>query len=227
MNLSILKFVCRVNGLLHHREFQYSRVSEGNFPYMDTSEKLWWGYKYYYHQIEQAEKGKHIEEYFEHQYLDYTPEDGFVEHSSMSLSAGGDILASNHIRPDSTEHVWDYVRDFYFDADIVEANLETPVAQTAEAHLVPKNITTAPSLNSSPEIFERYYLGGKGIDFFSTANNHCLDMGGRRCAGTSKHRQQSKRRAASDRFECRNNKRRSTLQYHFGQSDAGRNEQDF
>lgn len=177
MNTSLLKFICRVNGLLHQREFQYSRSSEGNFLYMDFSEKLWWGYKYYYHQVERAQKGKHIEEYFEGQNLSYQPEEGFAEQSSVSLSAGGDILASNHIRPDSTKNVWDDVRDFYFGSDIVVANLETPVAQTAEAHLVPKNITSAPALNSSPEIFERYYLGGKGINFFSTANNHCLDMG--------------------------------------------------
>lgn len=177
MNASVLKSFCRVNGLLHYRKFQYSIESEGNFPYMDFSEKLWWGYKYFFRQIEHAEKGKHIEEYFEKQDFDYTPRDGFIEESRMSLSAGGDILATHHIRPESTANVWDDVRDFYFNSDIAVANLETPIALSAEAQLVPKNITTAPALNSSPEIFERYYLDGKGINFFSTANNHSLDMG--------------------------------------------------
>jgi poly-gamma-glutamate synthesis protein (capsule biosynthesis protein) len=36
---------------------------------------------------------------------------------------------------------------------------------------------TAPKLNTSPEMFDRFAVGGKGVNFFSTANNHSLDQG--------------------------------------------------
>ncbi len=173
----ILKLLCRIRALLHPIKYKYSQESEGNFAYMKFSEKLWWGYKYFFKQIERAEKGKHIEEYFENQDLIYSLPENFMEESSLTLAAGGDILASHHIRPDNTQHVFDELDDFFFGADIACANLETPVVPEAAASFVPKNILTAPPLNNTPEIFDVFYQGGKRINFFSTANNHCLDLG--------------------------------------------------
>lgn len=173
----ILKLLCRINAFLHGEKFRYSQESEGNAAYMKFSEKLWWGYKYFFKQIERAEKGKHIEEYFDSRGLSFGLPDGFTEESSMCLTAGGDILASHQIRPDNTQHLFDDVNDFLFDADIVYANLETPVVPSKAASFVPKNILSAPPLNNSPEMFDIFYNNAKRINFFSTANNHCLDMG--------------------------------------------------
>lgn len=53
----------------------------------------------------------------------------------------------------------DEAEDFLFESDICCANLETPVV---------------PSVAAS---FVLMYKEGKVINFFSTANNHCLDMG--------------------------------------------------
>ena len=177
MMLFILKLLCRINGFLHREKFRYSQESEGNFAYMKFSEKLWWGYKYFFRQIERAEKGKHIEEYFSGQNLRFDLPEGFTESSRLSLAAGGDILASHHIRPDNTPHLFDDVSDFFLSADIVCANLETPVVPSVGASFVPKNILTAPALNNTPEMFDVFYQNAKRINFFSTANNHCLDMG--------------------------------------------------
>lgn len=177
MSLIILKLVCWVNWLLHKEKFKYSQVSEGNSGYMSFGEKLWWGYKYFYKPVERAEKGKNIETYFEQQDLNFSLPDGFEEACTTRMTAGGDLLASHHIRTDNTLKLWNEAEDFLFNADICCANLETPVVPSVCASFVPKNILKAPALNNTPEVFDLFYKGGKGINFFSTANNHCLDMG--------------------------------------------------
>lgn len=177
MSVSLLKLICRMNGLLHKEKFKYSQEVEGNAEVMSFGEKLWWGYKYFFHPVEKAEKGKHIEEYFTNQDFDFSLPEGFEQTSQICLTAGGDILASHHIRMDNTSGLWDEAEDFLFDSDLCCANLETPVVPSLSASYVPKNILKAPALNNTPEVFDLFYKGGKGINFFSTANNHCLDMG--------------------------------------------------
>lgn len=177
MIAALLKLVCQINGLLHKNKFKYSQETEGNAEFMSFGDKLWWGYKYFYHPVEKAEKGRHIEEYFKKQNLKFDLPQDFEETSRICLTAGGDILASHHIRTDNTSKLWDEAADFLFDSDICCANLETPVVPSVSASFVPKNILKAPALNNTPEVFDLFYKDGKGINFFSTANNHCLDMG--------------------------------------------------
>jgi poly-gamma-glutamate capsule biosynthesis protein CapA/YwtB (metallophosphatase superfamily) len=177
MSAALLKFICRINWLLHMNKFKYSRKSEGNAEFMSFGEKLWWGYKYFFHPVEKAEKGKHIEEYFKKQDFNFTLPQGFEETSQISLTAGGDILASHHIRTDNTLKLWEEAEDFLFASDICCANLETPVVPSVSASFVPKNILKAPALNNTPEVFDLFYQEGKRMNFFSTANNHCFDMG--------------------------------------------------
>ncbi len=172
-----VKISCWLYGLRHRKEFAASRALEGNAAHMGLDEKYWWGYKYYCGPIEKAEPGSGLEEFFAGQDLDFRPRDGFVETAGMTLCAGGDILAHSGLRPDTTGALWDEVRDFYFTGDLACANLETPVAPSLPPSYIPKSILVAGALNNSPEMFDRITDGGKGIDFFSTANNHCLDQG--------------------------------------------------
>lgn len=172
-----IKTVLRLVGLFNCRKYKYSQEYEDNFKYMDWKEKLWWGYKFFIRQPELGEKGKNIEDYFANQELNYTVPDGFIKKSSVVLTAAGDLNASPHIRTDNTENMWEDVKDFYFSADIVAANLETPLNPKCPAGGVPTELTSAPALNTSPEMFERFSMNGKGINFFATANNHCFDQG--------------------------------------------------
>lgn len=174
---TLLKLICRINGQIHRAKFQYSQEYEGNAEYMNLGEKLWWGYKYFFHPVEKAEKGKHLEAYFRKQKFDFGVPEGFEETGQVTVTAGGDILASHHIRTDNTSGLWNEAEDFLFQSDLCCANLETPVVPSQAASFVPKNILKAPALNNTPEVFDLFYRGGKGINFFSTANNHCLDMG--------------------------------------------------
>jgi poly-gamma-glutamate synthesis protein (capsule biosynthesis protein) len=172
-----VKLACWLYGLRHRREFSASRALEGNAAHMGADEKYWWGYKYYCGPIEKAETGSGLEEYFRDQDLDFTPGKEFVETAAMTLSAGGDMLAHPGLRPDTTSSLWDDVRDFYFKGDIVYANLETPLVPSAPPSFIPKSVLEHSALNNTPGMFDRIVDGGKGINFFSTANNHCLDQG--------------------------------------------------
>lgn len=172
-----VKLACRLYGLRHRKEFGASRALEGNAAHMGMDERYWWGYKYYCGPIEAPEPGSGLEEFFRDQDLDFSPGKDFVESASMTLCAGGDMLASPHLRPETTQALWDDVREFYFKGDIVYANLETPIVPSEPPSFVPRSILQEAGLNNTPEMFDRIVDGGKGINFLSTANNHCLDQG--------------------------------------------------
>jgi poly-gamma-glutamate capsule biosynthesis protein CapA/YwtB (metallophosphatase superfamily) len=174
--MRLVRMVCRVCGLLSPGRGRYSWPLEGNVGTMGLSERLWWTYKYYGRSIEQAERGKGIEEHFAGQDLRFTLPDGFVQQSTVVITSGGDLLTSEHIRPDNSVQLWDDIADYFFRSDLVVANLETPIAKSGPDSSPPTNIK-APVLNGTPEMLRAYTVGGKGINFFSTANNHCLDQG--------------------------------------------------
>ncbi|WP_161894465.1 CapA family protein [Gordonia spumicola] len=153
-----------------------SRSVEGNAGTMGLGEKLWWAHKFFVGAVEHAEPGKGIEEHFAAQDLSFGRPAGFVPVATARLSSAGDILTSEHLRPDTTAHIWDEVGDFLFGADLAVANLETPVAPSRPVGAPPKSILSAPPLNSSREVLE-IFAGGDRFGFFSTANNHALDQG--------------------------------------------------
>jgi poly-gamma-glutamate synthesis protein (capsule biosynthesis protein) len=162
---------------LHKKEFEYSVYSEENLAHLTFKDLMWLSYKMMRHPIERGEKGKHLEEYFAAQDLEFSAPEGYSEVSSAVLSAGGDLLSSRDANPENTEHLWDEVQDFLFCADICCANLETPVVPSKAATFLPERISKHFALNNSPEMFEIFHKGGKGVNVFSTANNHSLDMG--------------------------------------------------
>jgi len=179
MNLkfALMKGLLHGIGAIKGERYKYSQEYEDNFKYMDLGEKLWWGYKSVVRQIENAEKGKGIEEYFADQDLSFTSGAAFNADNKITISAGGDLSASELIFPDNTARLWDDVKDFYFSADIVCGNLECPIVEWRTPAGVPGMCFTAPKLNTSAEMFDRFTEGGKGVNFFSTANNHSLDQG--------------------------------------------------
>lgn len=177
LKYAILKGILKVLGFIKGDKYKYSQEYEDNFRYMDIGEKLWWGYKSVVKQIERAEKGKGIEEYFADQNLNFSKEDTFKIKSKITISAGGDLSASEMIFTENTQYLWDDVKDFYFDADIICANLEAPIVPERPPVGVPSMCLAAPKLNISPQMFDRFISGGRGVNFFSTANNHSLDQG--------------------------------------------------
>lgn len=172
-----VKLACWLYGRKHRAEFGAARPLEGNAAYMGPDEKYWWGYKYYCGPIEEPEPGSGLEERFRGQDLSFSPPPPFAETSSMTLCAGGDMLAHPGLNPETTKALWDEVRDFYFTGDLAYANLETPIAPSRPGSYIPPSILQESYLNNTPEMFERITEGGKAVGLFSTANNHCLDQG--------------------------------------------------
>ena len=183
MNERTTRALCAAYGVLLGGRARYSRATEGNFAYMRLTDKLWWGYKQYIRQVELAEKGVGIEEHFAKENLRFTPPEGFIEHSAFTLSAGGDLMPSPYLSPKNVQHVWDEIAGWYFDADIVYANLESPITPAAISQTAAQTKAT-PSMNNSPEMLDIFLRGGKGVTLVSTANNHSMDTGEAGLVGT-------------------------------------------
>ncbi|MEO7174623.1 MAG: CapA family protein, partial [Saprospiraceae bacterium] len=76
-------------------------------------------------------------------------------------------------------HLWDDIGEQFFAADLVIANLETPVLLTKPKSLVPEVMLSEMHFNADREMFDLFNGQDrfKGFDFLSTANNHSMDMG--------------------------------------------------
>lgn len=173
----VMRRLSRLYAFARAGDVHHSRPVEGNAGTMGIGEKLWWAYKYYGNSVRRAEKGTGIEEYFAAQDLQFTLPEGFEEESRAVITAGGDLLSSDEIRPETTGELWAHVRDFLFEADLAVANLETPVAPSRPVAAPPKSILAAPPLNTSVAMLRTFTADGAGFTFFSTANNHSLDQG--------------------------------------------------
>ncbi|TGA99861.1 CapA family protein [Sporolactobacillus shoreae] len=155
--------------------FHYPQPQVGEYDIAGNKfEKLKWLYRYWINQLEVAEKGAGLEDYFSAQNLDFTLENFNVE-SKVSLASAGDLLAVDVLTPENTPHLFDGIRDFYSSADLVCANLEStvdkgrPIGRTQEK-------SQPAQMNTSEAMFRKFREEG-GINYFSTANNHALDWG--------------------------------------------------
>ncbi|MCR3759914.1 CapA family protein [Clostridium felsineum] len=173
----IIKQFLRIINIFKGEKYIYSQEYEDNSKYMNFEEKLWWGYKALIRQVEHAQKGKNIEEYFKKQNLFFYKDSDFKVKEKVNITAGGDLSTSEILTQHSFKNLWNEVEEFFFSGDIICSNLETPLYIKKPMSGVPVMCLSAPALNTTKEIFECYSKHGKGINFFSTANNHSLDMG--------------------------------------------------
>jgi poly-gamma-glutamate synthesis protein (capsule biosynthesis protein) len=175
---NLFRFCCFIATLFHPWRYRVSHRQEGDSDVrFGPRDICWWLYKYYYRQVELPEPGEGIGEYFAAQDFDFSLPEGFTRDAQIRIAAGGDILTSCHIRGDTTAHLWDGLGNYFFDADIRCANLESPVAPSQPFTALPKNLLIPLRLNNSPAVFDACWREGRGINLFTTANNHALDRG--------------------------------------------------
>lgn len=142
----------------------------GNF----AVESKFWFYKCWIKQLEVAEPGSGLEEYFRTRDLRTPLPPDFHEEKRLTLSSGGDLMAVDCLCDQYTEHLFDGIRDFYFGADLTTANLESNIySKGFPGRDMSRGIPA--KMNTSQGMFERFFEGGKGIEYFSRANNHCYD----------------------------------------------------
>jgi len=160
-------------------DFHYPQPETGVYDVAGSVfEKLKWVYRYWFDQLEVAQKDSGLEGFFASQVLDFPPVPlgpGDEVLGRVSLSCAGDLLAVDVLTPENTAHLFDGIADFYSTADIVSANLESTVDETKPIgrHQAPGE---AARMNTSQAMFRRFRDDAK-INFFSTATNHALDWG--------------------------------------------------
>lgn len=146
---------------------------------MTRKQQLYFGYKYYYRAILKGDKGAGLEQYFESQGAKFHKIDTSNTTQKMTLSAGGDLMPYFCISREQCRDIWKECGDFFFSADMVVGNLETPLDPNKPAAYVPEVMLSNMYFNANYEIFDVFSGFGKykGFDVLSTANNHALDQG--------------------------------------------------
>jgi len=146
---------------------------------MNFRQQLYFGYKYYYRAILKGDKGADLEPYFQSQGAKFQNKDTSNSTQKITLSAGGDLMPYFCITPEQCNNLWEDSGDFFFDADLVVGNLETPLNPNKPASLVPEVMLSNMYFNADQDMFNVFSGLGqyKGFDVLSTANNHSMDQG--------------------------------------------------
>ncbi len=170
----------KVRGLLGGRNWTY--VLEGHHEdprKMTFAQQLYFGYKYYYRAILEGNEGAAYAQYFQGQGAKFQNKDTSNSTQKITLSAGGDLMPYFCITAEQCRDLWEESGDFFFDADLVVGNLETPLNPDKPASLVPEVMLKNMYFNANQEMFNVFSGLGqyKGFDVLSTANNHSLDQG--------------------------------------------------
>lgn len=145
---------------------------EENALNMSLKELLFFGHKYYVKNIVKGNSAGYLK----------LPSGGKIYQESIAsqlkLHIGGDLMPYKQIKSEYCAHLWDERRDFFM-ADIVAANLETPIDLEQKEQLVPEIMLNNMHFNGNLEQFNIFNnsSGSKGFDVLSLANNHSLDMG--------------------------------------------------
>lgn len=166
----------KLAGNIFKREFQEPKAQKGRYDVVGSRlDKVKWAYRHWHNQLEIAERGSGLEDYFREQDINFQLPKGFEVEKTASISSGGDLLAVDVLTPENTRSIFSDIEDFYGRADLVCANLESPVDVTKPIGRT--QVFGQPAqMNTSRSMLERFIKQG-GINYFSTANNHSIDWG--------------------------------------------------
>ena len=146
---------------------------------MTFTEKRYLGYKYYFKALIRPEKGSNLETYFHNQNFQLNIPAGFAPVETITLNTGGDLIPYTCIQPEVCKNIWKHTGDFFFNADIVFANLETPADFSKPSSAAPEVMLHDMYFNADAAMMKIFNGNGeyKGFDVLSVANNHSLDAG--------------------------------------------------
>jgi hypothetical protein len=146
------------------------------FPSKDL---LYFVYKYYYSPPTVDDNNGKTKAHFQNQNFKNLPPEGFVEKTSMTMTAAGDLMPYEWIKKEYCSELWDDIGEDFFKSDLVFANLETPINTSKPTSYVPEMMLKNMYFNGSAEMFDIFNGNKKykGFDVLGTANNHSLDMG--------------------------------------------------
>jgi poly-gamma-glutamate synthesis protein (capsule biosynthesis protein) len=146
---------------------------------MTRRQQLYFGYKYYFRAILKGDKGARLEQHFQNQGAKFETIETSNSTQKFTLSSGGDLMPYFCITSEQCKDLWKDSGAFFFDADLVVGNLETPLNPNKPASFVPEVMLSNMYFNANQDMFDVFSGFGKykGYDVLSTANNHSLDQG--------------------------------------------------
>ncbi len=138
---------------------------------MTFKQLVYFAYKYYV---------KNYKVGFKADYLSIPNNEILIEEgaeSQVTINIGGDLMPYAMIDNAHCKNLCEEKKHF-FDADIVVANLETPLDNSKKPSFVPEMMLSNMDFNSNSNQFDIFSGNSpKGFDVLSLANNHTLDMG--------------------------------------------------
>ncbi|WP_027965648.1 CapA family protein [Halomonas halocynthiae] len=175
-SLSLARLTILLVSYIFYEEFHYPQPETGMYNISGNSfQKLKWLYRYWFNQLETAEKNSEIEEILSSQTLNLPYDKKNNSTSSVCISCAGDLLAVDILTPENTTHLFDEIKDFYSNADIVSANLESTVDESKDLGRT-QDFGKPAKMNTSKAMFHKFRDEAK-INYFSTATNHAMDWG--------------------------------------------------
>lgn len=178
--VGIVRFFYRSRQWLSKNETQLFLPNHHEDPSaMTSAELLYMGNKYYFSAMTMAEPGSGLETYFANQTLLPAIPANFIPAQTITLSAGGDLMPYSSIQPEVCTNLWKNTGKFFFNADIVFANLESPADFSKPCSAAPEVMLHDMYFNANAAMLKIFSGNGqfKGYDVLSVANNHSLDMG--------------------------------------------------
>lgn len=175
-----VRFLYRIRKLLGFPQWDSALPNHHEDPlHTNTAENLYLGYKYYYKALVKPETNSGLENYFANQSLAIDLPENFIADHTISLSVGGDLIPYENITKEKCTNLWDEAGDFFFNNDLVFANLESPADLSKPYSAAPEVMLNDMFFNIDQETFTIFSGNGKykGYDVLSTANNHTMDMG--------------------------------------------------
>jgi poly-gamma-glutamate synthesis protein (capsule biosynthesis protein) len=146
---------------------------------MNRRMQLYLGYKYYFKAMVADETASGIKDALLKSQLKLDIPADFQISNTYTLHAGGDLIPYTAITPNTCKHLWNHVGDFFFGADLVVANLESPADFSKPYSAAPEVMLNDMYFNIDAATWAIFNGNGqyKGYDLVSIANNHSLDQG--------------------------------------------------
>lgn len=150
------------------------RNFEENPATYSRKELVYFGYKYYAYPHLQGETPD-LEAHFRTQPFRLKAQT--IAEPRCYMNVGGDLMPYKVLMEADTSFLWEEAKGF-FDADVVFANLETPIDASKPASWVPEVMLNNMYFNGNEALWQLFTHAGKGrYDVLSVANNHMLDQG--------------------------------------------------
>lgn len=162
--------------------FQWDKIKQNHHEdpkYMKANDLIYFSHKYYCEPPTGHGENHIAYQKIEKSLQSFEPVSSKDNNQTISISIGGDLMPYEFIKEAVCEDLWSECGAYFFNADIVTSNLETPIDKNKAINPVPELMLKNMYFNGTPDMFDIFNGQGnyRGFDVLSVANNHSLDQG--------------------------------------------------